>query len=314
MLKIKNLQIENPIVLAPIAGYTDSPFRKICRAKGCGLTVSELISADGIVRKNEKTMEMLKFTEEERPFSLQIFGKERDTMAEAARIVEEYNPDLIDINLGCPARKVCNSGSGAALARNPKLVEEITLAITKRCSIPITAKIRLGWDDSEKNYMDILHALENGGISMIAVHGRTRSQMYSGRADWEAIGEIKSSTKLPILGNGDIVSHEMALARMKEFGVEGVMIGRGAMGNPWIFSGELPSLNEIREMISHHIDLMVEQYGDYGIKLMRKHIASYIHGFPNSARVRQEVMHYSSKKEVMACLEKLQERRNKKTI
>ncbi len=291
--------------MAPIAGYTDSPFRKICRSKGCGLTVSELISAHGIVRKNEKTLKMLKFTEEERPFGIQIFGKEMETMADAAQMVEELRPDFIDINLGCPARKVCNSGSGAALARDPRLVEKITGKITQKCSIPITAKIRIGWDDREKNYMDIVHALEEGGISMIAVHGRTRAQMYSGRADWHAIEEIKSSTSLPVIGNGDIATHAMAISKMKETGVDGVMIGRGALGNPWIFSGENPSLEEIRSMISCHIDLMTELHGDYAIKLMRKHIAAYIHGFANSAKIRQEVMQYTAKEEVMACLPKL---------
>jgi len=308
MLKIRDFTIENPILLAPIAGYTDSPFRKICISKGCGLTVTELISAEGIVRKNNKTLEMLEFHEDERPISIQIFGKDPAVMADAAQIAETYRPELIDINLGCPARKVCNSGSGAALARTPELIEKIATAMVKKCKLPITAKIRIGWDDSEKNYLDVVKALEFSGISMIAVHGRTRAQMYSGKADWDAIKRIKDSTTLPVIGNGDITSYNMAKEMMNKYGVDGVMIGRGAMGNPWIYSGKIPTTDEVKEMIGYHIDLMTEKYGDYGIKLMRKHIVSYIHGFKNSAKVRQEVMHHLTKHEIMKTLEKLGQR------
>lgn len=307
MIELGRIKLAGPLVLAPIAGFTDSPFRKICVSHGCGLTMTELISAEGIVRKNKKTMDLLKFTEEERPFAIQIFGRKPETMAAAAEVVETLSPDIIDINMGCPARKVVGSGNGAALLREPQLVNKIAESVVKKTRLPVSAKIRIGWDDANLNYLDVVKALEDAGISMIIVHGRTRAQQYSGKADWNVIKEIREKTSVPVIGNGDIDSYKTAYGMMEFSGCPAVMIGRGAIGNPWIFSGRTPDSREIIETVKLHLDLMLDEYGSRGIHMMRKHIVRYIHGTKNAARARSAIVKATDREEIISILDELEE-------
>ncbi len=292
-------------MLAPIAGFTDSPFRRIARRHGAGLVVTELVSADGIVRNNRKTMDLLGFHEEERPVAIQIFGNSVDIMSEAAVIVESLGPDIIDINMGCPARRICASGSGAALLLDPVKVYEITEGIVKRVRIPVTAKIRIGWDHGSLSYSDTVKALEDAGVSMIFVHGRTRAQQYSGLADWNIIRAITEKARVPIVGNGDIRSYEEARERMTISGCQAVMIGRGAIGNPWIFSGISPTSAEIVDQIKKHMDLMIELHGGRGIMLMRKHFVRYIHAFPGAKHIRKDLVVANDRDTICSILDSL---------
>lgn len=305
-VKLGNAVLKSPYVLAPIAGYTDSPFRRICVSHGCGMTMTELVSVEGIVRTNPKTIDLLKFTEEERPIAIQIFGHKPETMGQAAAIVETLNPDIIDINMGCPARKVCGSNNGAALLKDPALISRITESVVKSTKLPVTAKIRTGWDDKSKNYMDVVNALQDGGVSFITVHGRTREQQYTGYADWDIIAEIKSKAKVPVIGNGDIDSYEKAGEMMKFSGCDAVMIGRGSLGNPWIFNGEKPSTAEILEQVRVHLKMMIDEYGDWGIHMMRKHIVKYIHGVKNAAKVRSGIVLATTYEDILAILGSLE--------
>ena len=306
MVELGKIKLAGPLVLAPIAGFTDSPFRKICVRHGCGLTMTELISAEGIVRRNRKTMDLLKFTADERPFAIQIFGKKPETLAAAAEVVESLSPDIIDINMGCPARKVVGSGNGASLLRDPLLVAGIAEAVVKATKLPVSAKIRIGWDGANLNYMEVVKALEGSGVSMIIVHGRTREQQYSGKADWNIIREIREKASVPVIGNGDIDSFDMARERMEFSGCPAVMIGRGAIGNPWIFSGRKPELHEIIETVKLHLDLMLDEYGNRGIHMMRKHIVRYIHGTKNAARVRSAIVRATGREEIRNILDDLE--------
>lgn len=301
------IELKRPLVLAPIAGFTDTVFRKICVKHGCSLTFTELISSTGIIRNNQKTLDMLKFAREERPIAIQIFGNEPEIMAEAASIVEGLSPDIIDINMGCPARKVCGSESGAFLLRDPLLINKITEAVVKKVKTPVSAKIRTGWDNNNKNYLEVIKALEDGGISLISVHGRTRDQGYSGFADWNIINEICSIAKVPVIGNGDIRSHEQGLDILKNSGCSAIMIGRGAIGNPWIFSGHKPAVQEIKEQIKEHLFMLIEEYGDWGIKLMRKHIVKYIHSMKNAATLRSRIIQSMDIEEILTALDMLEE-------
>ncbi len=301
------IKIESPLFLAPIAGYTDSPFRRIARTHGAGLVVTELVSAEGLVRNNPKTMDLLRFDESERPLGIQLFGNDPAVMGDAAASAGRYRPDFIDINLGCPARRVCNTGSGAALLRDPERVFGIVRSVRAGTSLPVTAKIRLGWDSGSMNYAETVTAVREGGASAIFVHGRTREQKYGGMADWDAIAEISAMAGIPVAGNGDIRSFGEAHARMKDSGCAAVMIGRGALGNPWIFSGKEPSIGEIISQISAHCDFMEQFYGSYGVVLMRKHLTSYIHGMKNASHVRSRLVHAVSRSEVMSVLAELHE-------
>ena len=249
MIKIKDLEIDGELVLAPMAGFTDSPFRRIARKHGASLTFTELISSEGIVRSNRKTLELFRYTGEERPIGIQIIGKDPIVMGDAARIVEEMNPDLIDINVGCPDRKVSRNGSGAALLGNPRLLDLIVKSVVRSVKKPVSAKIRIGLDNENKNYLEIVKLLEDSGISMISVHGRTKAQMFCGKADWDIIKKVRENSRVPIIGNGDVRSHLEARERLKFSGCNAVMIGRGAIGNPWILSGHNPTVREIIDQI-----------------------------------------------------------------
>ncbi len=299
MLQIGNLKITGNIALAPLAGYTDSPYRRIAKNCGAAFTVTELISADGIIRGNRKTKELLRFTETERPLGIQLFGNNPEVMADAARRAEELKPDFIDINAGCSVRRVLGSGSGAALLSDPELLGRIAAGVVKSVSLPVSAKIRTGRDAGNKNYMEVVSILQNSGIAFIAVHGRTRTQGFKGEADWNAIAEIKAKSTVPVIGNGDIKTYAEAMERLKSSGCDAVMIGRAAVGNPWIFNGSGPAYGEITEQIKKHLDLMLDFYGERGIKLFRKHVVKYIKGMKDSARLRALLVNSNTREEIV---------------
>ncbi len=304
MIKIGNLKIDGNFVLAPMAGFTDSPFRFIAKKHGAAFVFTELISADGIIRANKKTNDLLRFNNNERPVGIQLFGRDPDVMVEAAKRVEELNPDLIDINAGCSVRRVLSGGSGAGLLSNPELLAEIALKIVKNVNVPVSAKIRIGIDEHNRNYLEIIRILQESGISFVSVHGRTRAQGLKGHADWDVIKEIKNYSAIPIIGNGDIMSYAEAVKRHESSGCDAVMIGRAAIGNPWIFSGHVPDNREIAEQIKEHLDLMLEFHKDKGIILFRKHIVKYIRGMRDSAKLRVSLVNAAEKAEIIDIIEK----------
>lgn len=300
-LKIGNVLLENNLILAPMAGVTDLPFRLLCKEQGAGLICTEMVSAKAIYFKNKNTESLMEIDERERPVSLQLFGSEPDLMAEIARQIEPRNFDILDINMGCPVPKVVNNGEGSALMKNPKLVHEIVSKVSKAIQKPVTVKIRKGFTEDSVNAVEIAKILEDAGAAAVAVHGRTREQYYSGQADWEIIRKVKEAVSIPVIGNGDVDSPQKAEALVKETGCDGIMIGRAVQGNPWLFSrilhyqqtGELlpgPGMEEIKEMILRHAKMQLEYKGNYtGMREMRKHVAWYTTGMPHSASVRRMV-------------------------
>lgn len=300
-LKIGNVLLENNLILAPMAGVTDLPFRLLCKEQGAGLICTEMVSAKAIYFKNKNTESLMEIDERERPVSLQLFGSEPDLMAEIARQIEPRNFDILDINMGCPVPKVVNNGEGSALMKNPKLVHEIVSKVSKAIQKPVTVKIRKGFTEDSVNAVEIAKILEDAGAAAVAVHGRTREQYYSGQADWEIIRKVKEAVSIPVIGNGDVDSPQKAEALVKETGCDGIMIGRAVQGNPWLFSrilhyqqtGELlpgPGMEEIKEMILRHAKMQLEYKGNYtGMREMRKHVAWYTTGIPHSASVRRMV-------------------------
>ena len=300
-MNIGNIELSAPLALAPMAGITDLPFRLICRRLGCGMTVSEMVSAKGLLYKNVKTTEMLRIDDGERPTAIQLFGSVPAELAEAARMVEASGADMIDFNMGCPVPKIVNNGEGSALMKNPQLAHDILAAMVKAVKIPVTVKFRAGWDDNNRNAVEIARAVEAAGVSAVAVHGRTRQQFYEGKADWSIIADVKQAVKVPVFGNGDIFTGADGLRMLEQTGCDGFMIARGAQGNPWIFSQilhyfetgehqEKPSFEEVRRMILRHARMMIEFKGEYtGIHEMRKHTAWYTAGYPHSSRLRAAV-------------------------
>ncbi len=300
-LKIGDVSLKNNLILAPMAGVTDLPFRLLCKEQGAGLLCMEMVSAKAIYFNNKNTEELLTIDDREPPVSLQLFGSDPDIISEMAKKIEDRPFSILDINMGCPVPKVAGNGEGSALMKNPKLVEEIVSKTAKAIKKPVTVKIRKGFDDTHVNAVEIARIAESAGAAAVAVHGRTREQYYSGKADWDIIRQVKEAVKIPVIGNGDVTSPEAARQLMETTGCDGIMIGRGAQGNPWIFrqilhwmeTGEEepnPDLEEVKAMILRHARMLVEYKGAYtGIREMRKHVAWYTAGYPNSAKLRARV-------------------------
>lgn len=300
-LKIGNVLLENSYVLGPMAGVTDLPFRLLCKEQGAGLLCMEMVSAKGIFYNNKNTESLLQIHPEEVPVSLQFFGSDPKIVSEMAKRVEERPFSILDINMGCPVPKVVRNGEGSALMKNPKLVYELVSATVKAIKKPVTVKIRKGFDDEHINAVEIAKIIEEAGAAAVAVHGRTREQYYSGKADWEIIRQVKEAVSIPVIGNGDVTSGEQAIAMRKQTGCDGVMIARGAQGNPWIFSelleyektGKLPDrpdVEEIKKTMLRHAKLQIEYKGDFtGIREMRKHVAWYTKGLHGAARLRDQI-------------------------
>jgi tRNA-dihydrouridine synthase B len=299
-LKIGSLELDNPLILAPLSGISDLPFRLIAKEQGCGLVCTEMISAEGLLHNRRATERLLQSRPEEGPLSVQIFGSRPGSMGEAARIVEDYGADVLDINMGCPVRKVVHGGSGAALLKDPERAMEIIQAVRKAISIPLTIKIRSGWDEKSLNFLDVARMAEDLGVDALTLHGRTRTQGYGIKADWEVMGRAKAQLHIPVIGNGDLNSPAAVIDFFSRTGCAGAMIGRGALGNPWIFRQarnmlqgqpcQEPSLEEREDTILRHLGMMVERRGEvHGLREFRKHLIWYTRGLRGCTEFRSRI-------------------------
>lgn len=300
-LQIGNVTLENNIILGPMAGVSDLPFRLLCREMGAGLVCMEMVSAKAIIYKNRNTGMLMEIHEDEHPVSLQLFGSEPAIMQEAVGMIKDRPYDILDVNMGCPVPKVVSNGEGSALMKKPELIQEIVAALVKVSDRPVTVKIRKGFNDASVNAVECALAAAEGGAAAIAVHGRTREQYYSGEADWEIISKVKEAVNVPVIGNGDVNTPQDAQRMFDETGCDGVMVARAAQGNPFIFrefksffeTGEIcekPSMQEIYDTVIRHADLQLKYKGEYiGIREMRKHVSWYTYGMPGSAKFRNEI-------------------------
>jgi tRNA-dihydrouridine synthase B len=301
-MQIDSVVCETPFVLAPLAGLTDSPMRRICRRRGASMVWTEMVSAEGLVRDGGKSFELLAFAEEERPIAFQIFGARPEAMAGAAASVAALNPDVIDINVGCPAKKVVRGGAGSALMREPALLREIALAVVEASGRPVTAKIRSGWDADSVNAVEVAVALEECGVSAVSIHPRTRAQGFKGSSDWSVIRDVASSVSIPVIGSGDVRTAADALRMLDVTSCDAVMIGRGAVGNPWLFrsaetlrrtgtAADSVSFTETLATAIGQLNLMVEAKGEHrGVLEMRKHLVAYLRGFRGASHLRAELV------------------------
>lgn len=311
-IKIGNVELENNILLGPMAGITDKPFRIICEEYNTGLVCTEMISAKGLYYDDSKTKLLLDLEGEKRPIAVQIFGSDKEAMAYAAKYVSKY-ADIIDINMGCPAPKVVKNGDGSKLLLNLDLVYDIVKAVVDASEVPVSVKMRTGWDSEHIVAVEAAKVIEKAGASAITVHGRTREEYYSGHSNWDIIKKVKKAVKIPVIGNGDIKSPQDALDMFEQTGVDGIMIARASLGNPWIFRDVIDYLNgkektevtkkEKLDTMIKHIELEVEQKGELvGIRELRKHMCAYIKSLPNSAALREKINKIESKNELITCL------------
>lgn len=316
-MQIGNVTIPNNLILAPMAGVTDLPFRLLCKEQGAGLVCTEMVSAKAISLHNKNTEALMRTEPGERPVSLQLFGSDPCIISEMAAYIEDRPFDILDINMGCPVPKVAGNGEGSALMKNPGLVEQIVSRTVRATKKPVTIKIRKGFDAEHVNAVEIARIAEASGAAAVAVHARTRDQYYAGRADWDIIRRVKEAVSIPVIGNGDVNSPESARQMLEETGCDGVMIGRAARGNPWIFrriltfmeTGEdpgKPDRKQVAEMILRHAQMLLAYKGEYtGMREMRKHIAWYTAGFPHSAKLRAKTNEISTMEELRELLTKV---------
>lgn len=314
-LTIGNVELKNNVILAPMAGVTDLPFRVLCKEQGAGLLCMEMVSAKAIYYGSKNTEELMKISPAEMPVSLQLFGSDADIMADMAKKIEEKPFAVLDINMGCPVPKVVNNGEGSALMKNQKLAEEIITKMVKAVKKPVTVKIRKGFDEAHLNAVEMAKIAEASGAAAVAVHGRTREQYYAGKADWDCIRAVKEAVKIPVIGNGDVTDALSAERLLKETGCDGVMVGRAAQGNPFIFreiteyleTGVIPpkpTPAEVRATIERHARMQMEEKGEYtGVREMRKHLSWYTVGYPNSAKYRQMINSMETMEELLHSLD-----------
>ncbi len=309
-MKIGNVELENNVFLAPMAGVTDLPFRILCKEMGCGLVYSEMVSAKGILYGNENTVKLLEVEKRERPAAVQLFGSDPKILGAMAKKIETYPIDIIDVNMGCPAPKIVKNGEGSALTKNPKLVGEIVKVLVDSQSKPVTIKIRKGFDDSHINAVEVAQEAEANGASAVAVHGRTREQYYSGKADWDIIKKVKKAVHIPVIGNGDVFTPEDAVDLLETTGCDAIMVGRGAQGNPWIFrrilhymeKGEIlpePDAREKIELALRHARMLIDYKGEFiGVREMRKHVSWYTKGLKGASELRAKINYAQSYEEM----------------